>query len=179
MDVYCLKSDDAPLYPYNSPSNLLIPLRVSALNQVDGIERAVDGVMPPEEEAGKRHHLAAAVGRERRDDQGHAQIQENAEPPAPGDEKKERNERDGYPENYRAEPGMAHPVAQRPEDDDVQERDQKQAACYLADQRRGWSTLRNRRSDIDESQQAKHQTRAASTSAYLATDGKSALFRFR
>jgi hypothetical protein len=77
--------------------------------------------MPPEEEAGKRHHLIAAIGRERRDDQGHAQVEENPEPLAPGDEKKERNEHDGDPENAHAEPGMAHPVAQCPEEDDVQD----------------------------------------------------------
>jgi len=40
----------------------------SALDQVDGIERAVDRIMPLEEEAGKRHHLAATVSRQRRDD---------------------------------------------------------------------------------------------------------------
>ena len=72
--------------------SIRLPLRVSALDQVDGIERAVDRAMSPEEEAGKRHHLAAAIGRERRDDQGHGQGQESPEPPAPGDEKKERNE---------------------------------------------------------------------------------------
>ncbi len=32
---------------------------------------------------------------------------------------------------------MAQSVAKLPEDDDVQDRDKKQTACYLADQRRG------------------------------------------
>src|SRR5260221_5922050 len=92
-----------------------LPLRVAALDEIDGVERAVDRAMSPEEEAGKRHHLAAAIGRERRDDQGHGQVQENPEPPTPGDEKKERNERDGESENYRVEPGKEHPLAKHPE----------------------------------------------------------------
>ena len=44
--------------------------RVSALDQVDGIERAVDRVIAPKEEAGKRHHLAATIGQERREETG-------------------------------------------------------------------------------------------------------------
>src|SRR5260221_10079253 len=85
------------------------------LDEIDGVERAVDRAMSPEEEAGKRHHLAAAIGRERRDDQGHGQVQENPEPPTPGDEKKERNERGGRPEKYCAEPGRTQPPAKLPE----------------------------------------------------------------
>src|SRR2546423_1514611 len=64
-----------------------LSLRESTLDQVDGIERTVDRAMSAEEEAGQRHHLAAPVGRERRDDQGHGQVQESPEPPTPGDEK--------------------------------------------------------------------------------------------
>ena len=109
-------------------------LRVAALEQINGIERAVDGAVTPKEEAGKRHHLTATVGRERRDEQGHAHVQQHPEPPALGDEKQERDERGGEPEYDRAEPGMAHSVAQRPEEDDVQSPSQKQAACYLPDQ---------------------------------------------
>src|SRR5437879_1464921 len=37
---------------HNRSHRLRLPFRVAALDQVDGIERAVDRVMPPEEEAG-------------------------------------------------------------------------------------------------------------------------------
>lgn len=70
-----------------------LPLCVAALDQVDGVERAVDRTLSAEEEAGQHHHLAATVGRERRDDQGHGQVQQSPEPPTPGDKKKEGNER--------------------------------------------------------------------------------------
>ena len=41
---------------------ILLPLSVAALDQVDGIERAVDRVIAPKEEARQRHHLAATIG---------------------------------------------------------------------------------------------------------------------
>lgn len=52
-----------------------LPLDVVALDQVDGIERAVDRIMPPEEEAGKRHDFAVTVGQECRDETGHRIVQ--------------------------------------------------------------------------------------------------------
>lgn len=123
-----------------------LPFRVAALDQVDGIERAVDGVMSPEEEAGQRHQLATTVGRQPPDEQGHGQVQEHPESPSPGDEKKKRNEQHGGPEYARENPGMQvgeHSYTQHPEEDDVQDSSQKQAASYLAEQRRGWSHLRH------------------------------------
>jgi len=71
-----------------------------------------------------------------------------------------------------------HLLAQCPEEDNVQGRTQERSACYLADERPRQPGLRKLRCDIDESQQAKHETRAASTPAYLPTDGKAAMFRF-
>jgi len=55
--------------------------RVAALDQVDGIERAVDRVIAPKEEAGKRHHLAATIGQERREETGCRPVKENSQPP--------------------------------------------------------------------------------------------------
>jgi glycosyltransferase involved in cell wall biosynthesis len=109
-----------------------LPFHVAALDQVDGIERAVNRVMPPEEEAGKGHYLAVAVGQECRDETRHRPVQQNPEPPAPGNEKKERHERERSPEDHGPEPGMRYPLAKLPEEDEVQSRRQEQAACYLA-----------------------------------------------
>lgn len=138
---------------------LRLSVRVSALDQVDGIERAVDRVMSLEEEAGQRHHLAATVGRQPPDDQGHRQVQEHPESPAPGDEKKKRNEHDRGLEYARANPGMQvgeHSCTRYPEEDDVQDRSQNQTASYLAEKRHGWSHLRHRLSERNEYEQAKH-----------------------
>src|SRR6266571_939751 len=139
---------------HNQSRRVRLPFRVVALDQVDGIERAVHRVMPSEEEAGKRHDLAVAVGQECRDESRHRPVQQNPEPPAPGDEKKERHERERSPEDHGPEPGMRYPLAKLPEEDEVQSHSQEQAACYLANQHRGWSHLRHRRSDKDEPQQA-------------------------
>src|SRR5260370_18068613 len=114
----------------------MLPLSVSALDQVDGIERAVDRVMSPEEEAGKRHHLAAAIGRQRSNTPSYGHIEDNPVPPTPGDEKKERNEHHGAPPHPRPPPPMyirPHPLAQRPEADDVQSRLQERSTCHLTD----------------------------------------------
>src|SRR5712691_5385425 len=150
-------------------------LRVSALDQVDGIERAVDRVIAPEEEAGKRHHLAATIGQERREETGRRPVKENSQPPAP----REENEHGGEPENHRTEPGLRHPLAKEPEEGKVQGRGQKQTACESFDQRCGWSKMRHRRSNINKSQQAKHDTRPASAPTYLPSDGKAAMFRLQ
>ena len=74
---------------------------------------------------------------------------------------------------------MRYPLAQEPEEGNVQGRGQEQADGYLADQRCGWSKMRHRRSNINKSQQAKHETRPASAPAYLPSDGKSAMFRLQ
>src|SRR3989442_11742504 len=132
--------------------------RVSALDQVNGIERAVDRVIAPKEEAGQRHHLAATIGHERREETGRRPVKENSQPPAP----REENEHGGEPENHRMEPGMRHPLANEPEEGKVQGRGQKQPACEAFDRWCGWSKMRNLRSNIDESQQANHETRPAS-----------------
>ncbi len=149
--------------------------RVAALDQVDGIERAVDRVIAPEEEAGQRHHLAATIGHERREETGHRPVQEHSQPPAP----RQDNEHGGEPENHRTEPGLRHPLAKEPEEGKVQDRGQKQTACESFEKQRGWSKMRNLRSNINESQQAKHETRPASAPAYLPSDGKSAMFRLQ
>src|SRR2546425_1204743 len=164
---------------HNRSRRVRLLFRVAALDQVDGIERAVDRVMPPEEEAGKRHYLAVAVGQECRHETRHRPVQQNPEPPAPGNEKKERHERERSPEDHGPQPGMRYPLAKLPEEDEVQSRRQEQAACHLANQRKRQPGLRHCRSDQDEPQQAKHQTRVASTPAYLPANGKAGLFRFR
>jgi hypothetical protein len=79
--------------------------------------------------------------------------------------------------NHRAKPGMRYPLAKEPEEDNIQDRSQEQAICESFDQHRGWSKPHNRRSHIDEPQQAKHEMRAASAPAYFPPDGKAALFR--
>src|SRR5260370_9125063 len=83
---------------HNQSRRVRLPFRVAALDQVDGIERAVDRVMPPEEDAGQRHHLAATVGRQPPDDQGHGQVHQNPESPPPGTVKKKRYEHHESPE---------------------------------------------------------------------------------
>src|SRR5436309_2420817 len=45
---------------HNQSRRSCLPFGVVALDQVNGIKRAVDRVMPPEEEAGKCHDLAVA-----------------------------------------------------------------------------------------------------------------------
>ena len=74
---------------------------------------------------------------------------------------------------------MRHPLAKEPEEGKVQGRGQKQTACESFEKQRGWSKMRNLRSNINKSQQAKHETRPASAPAYLPSDGKSAMFRLQ
>ena len=65
----CSPVQQATLLTEIGPVRLL--LCVAAIDEIDGVERAIDRTLSPEEEAGQRHHLAATVGQERRDDQGH------------------------------------------------------------------------------------------------------------
>ena len=90
--------------------------RVLALDQIYGIERTVDRVIAPKEEAGKRNHLAATVSRHCCDETGHRPVEQNPQPPAP----REKNERGGEPENHRSKPGMRYPLAKEPEKGKIQ-----------------------------------------------------------
>lgn len=71
-----------------------------------------------------------------------------------------------------------HPLAQHPEEDNVQGSAQKRTAHYLADERPGQPGMRNLRYDREESQRAKHHTRAAPAPAYLLANGKAAILTF-
>jgi len=121
---------------HNQSRRPCLPFGVVALDQVDGIKRTVDRVMPPEEEAGKRHDLAVTVGQECRDETRHRPVQQNPEPPTPGNEEKKRHEDERSPEGHGPQPGLRYPLAKLPEEDEVQSRSQEQAACHLANRRR-------------------------------------------
>src|SRR6266849_338948 len=76
---------------------------------------------------------ASTVRWKRRNETGHRPVEQNSQPPA----SREENEHGGKPENHRAEPGMRYPLTKAPEEDKVQGRGQKQAACESFDQRCG------------------------------------------
>jgi hypothetical protein len=70
-----------------------LPFRVAELEQVDVIERAADSIPPPEEEAWESDHFAASVEHQRPNDQGNTHTGA-PRTPTPGDEKKERDEKE-------------------------------------------------------------------------------------